>query len=97
MPQRLVAAQGIGVMIRMALEMKQCQVAEDVIAVPGMLRLAAFVATIGFLAAKQAVVLDVIGGCQNLVRRQVVQKQVRQHEPDEPCNEHHGNCEAERI
>ena len=61
MSQRLVPPEGVGVVIRMPLEMKQNEIGEYVIAVPRVMRFAAFVLTVFALEAQQAVVLYIVG------------------------------------
>ena len=61
MSKALVAPERMRVMIGMTLEMKQDEVAQDVVAGPGMVGLAALVAPPGILLSQEAVVLDVVG------------------------------------
>ena len=58
--QRLITPERVRVVIRMALQVKQNQVAVGVIAVPGVMGLAPFVATLVVFAAQKAIVFDVI-------------------------------------
>ncbi len=77
--------------------MKQDQVAENVVAVPGMVRLAAFVLAVLILRAQQAVVLDVVGAGQLPPGKQGVQQQERQHDPAEGPHETEPDRRRQRV
>ena len=47
MAQRLIAPQRVGMVVRVALQMKHRPIGEDVVAVPAVVRLAGLVAAIG--------------------------------------------------
>ena len=59
--QALVAANRVGMMVGMALEMKQSEVAHNVIGIPRMMGLAALVAAVFLFLTQQAIVLNIIG------------------------------------
>ena len=84
MPQRLVATAGVGVVVRMPLQLVQQQVAHQVVAVPGVLGFATHVAAAGVFLSHQAVVLHVVHHLQHGGRVHGLQQQKRQHHPAQP-------------
>ena len=84
MTQRLVAAQRVGMVIRVALQVKQGPVGEDVVAVPGVVGLAHLVSARCAFLAQQAIVFDVVGRGQLKIRPERRHHQKRQHLRSQP-------------
>jgi hypothetical protein len=78
-------------MIGVPLQMEQHEVAQNVVAVPRVMRLATFVAAPGITFAQQAVVLNVVGAGQLPVCEEIVNQQERN---DLPAKQH-DQCQAE--
>jgi len=95
--QGLIGAQGVGVVIRMALEMEEQQVRNLVVRVPRMARLHRLVAAVRQLAAQKAVVLDVVGLCQAVPADEMMDDQERHHLPAEQGDAGDGDDEGDGI
>ena len=94
-PERLVAPERVGVVIRVPLEMKQHEIAQNVIAVPRMMRPATLEFAVGVAPAEQSVVLDVVGTRELPIGEGVVNQQEQQHERTERDNQRDRNRSAQ--
>ena len=64
MPEGLVAAISVRVVVGVSLKVEQDEIRGQVIGVPGMVRLATLISPVGLFSPQQPVVLDVIGAGQ---------------------------------
>ena len=81
--QYLVAAFGVGVMVGVALQVKQKQVGQQEVAVPGVVRVSAFIAAVFQFASMQAVVFDVVNDFQQGERHHRLAEEEQCTEPAE--------------
>lgn len=81
--QHLVAALGVGVMVGVALQVKQKQVGQQEVAVPGVVRVGAFIAAVFQFASMQAIVFDVVDDFQQGERHHRLAEEEQCTEPAE--------------
>ena len=79
MAQRLKPPYGVGVVVRVALQMESGPVGEHMVAVPGVLWLAGLVSAIGIFFPQESVVLNIVGRGELKVRPQGCWQQKQQH------------------
>ena len=77
----------MGVVVRMALQLEHHQVGHQVVAVPGVVRLATLISSTGQPTALQAVVFDVVGRGQLERTPERHQRQHRHHGPAVQCDQ----------
>ena len=80
--------------IGMPFEMKQHKIGEYVVAVPRMMRMAAFVFAVRALQAQQPIVLYVVGACELPIRENMMHQQKCDHFPAKRNNKNDCNCQG---
>ena len=95
MPQGLVAASRVSVVVRMSLEVNQYKIRGDVVGIPGVVRLAALIPPVRAFFPQQPVVLDVVRAGQLPPCKSHLDQEERQdlwtEGQDQPAVEHHRN------
>jgi len=96
MPQRLVSAERIGVMVRVPLQVEEYETCDDGVAVPAVRGRHPFVAAFGRLPPPQPVVLQIVDGLEQANADDRLPEQPRHDHGAEPDRQHHVQHGAEQ-